>query len=51
MPDEWHSTVLQVELLFVQLDISYFAMNKEVPQILGVVKVSFFISVSLPNDE
>ena len=40
-----------MELLFVQLDISYFAMNKEVPQILGVVKVSFFISVSLPNDK
>ena len=40
-----------MELLFVQLDISYFAMNKEVRQILVVVKISVLISVSLPNDE
>ena len=51
MPDERHSTVLQMELLFVQLDISYSATIKEVPQILVVVKVSLFISVPLPSDE
>ena len=31
-----------MELLFVQLDISYSATIKEVPQILVVVKVSLF---------
>ena len=40
-----------MELLFVQLDISYTATIKEVPQILVVVKVSLFISVPLPSDE
>ena len=40
-----------MELLFVQLDISYCAMIKEVPQILVMVKVNLFISVPLPSDE
>ena len=40
-----------MERLFVQLDISYSATIKEVPQILVVVKVNLFISVPLPSDE
>ena len=40
-----------MELLFVQLDISYTATSKEVPQILVVVKVSLFIGVPQPSDE
>ena len=39
-----------MELLLVQLDISRFAMIKEVPQVLVVLKVRLFIRVPLPND-
>ena len=40
-----------IELLLVQLDISRSATIEEVLQILVVLKVRLFISVSLPNDE